>query len=528
MAWTVVTTVSSASTTPLATIRVIELIAQATFGEGKAQKSLPKGTVNIVTGPGGSVGEELLRNPRIRRIAFTGSTPVGRHVMEVAGREIKRVTLELGGNEVGDANPEPRPVVRLENGLLHQIEPAQEFLDQATERMTRVVPTDGHFISTTDPETAYAHAVAARERAGRVGAVREAAGLAAYRSGRYAEALADLRAARRISGDQSLLPVMADCERGLGRPERALAVAASPEAETLPAAVRAELLIVASGARRDLGQPEAAAVMLHRESLAPEVGASLLERFLEWLASLFDGASFDVGLPRWGDVPFPVPCFVLTHRPGAPLSLASGTFTRCAGPTAPISEPSRASTSDACGSGRRRSEAAIRLDRGVAGRARRDRVDQARAADRHVDEPVLAADRHRRLGARRREREESRPLAASEDDGERVAGHAWRDGAGRDSLDGQPDRPLGVTDPYFPSHGDDRFGVRHYDLGIDASIEGSPTAIAFNARYLIDVLSNLGADEAALELSGPLAPGVIRGIGKDDYVHVIMPVRTAS
>ena len=63
---------------------------------------------------------------------------------------------------------------------------------------------------------------------------------------------------------------------------------------------------------------------------------------------------------------------------------------------------------------------------------------------------------------------------------------------------------------------------------VEASIEGSPTAIAFNARYLIDVLSNLGADEAALELSGPLAPGVIRGIGKDDYVHVIMPVRTAS
>jgi DNA polymerase-3 subunit beta len=63
---------------------------------------------------------------------------------------------------------------------------------------------------------------------------------------------------------------------------------------------------------------------------------------------------------------------------------------------------------------------------------------------------------------------------------------------------------------------------------VEAAIEGSPTAIAFNARYLIDVLSNLGADEAALELSGPLAPGVIRGIGKDDYVHVIMPVRTAS
>jgi DNA polymerase-3 subunit beta len=63
---------------------------------------------------------------------------------------------------------------------------------------------------------------------------------------------------------------------------------------------------------------------------------------------------------------------------------------------------------------------------------------------------------------------------------------------------------------------------------LEASVEGQQTTIAFNARYLIDVLANLGADEAALELSGPLAPGVIRGIGKADYVHVIMPVRTAS
>src|SRR3954454_16332977 len=63
-----------------------------------------------------------------------------------------------------------------------------------------------------DPELAYEHAMAAQKRAGRVGAVREAAGLAAYASGRFAEALAELRAARRITGDDSVLPVMADCE----------------------------------------------------------------------------------------------------------------------------------------------------------------------------------------------------------------------------------------------------------------------------------------------------------------------------
>jgi tetratricopeptide (TPR) repeat protein len=131
-----------------------------------------------------------------------------------------------------------------------------------------------------DPEAAYAHAVAARNRAGRVAAVREAAGLAAYAIERYAEALAELRAARRMSGDQSLLPLMADCERGLGRPERALALAGSPDAAKLDAAGRIELLIVASGARRDLGQPEAALLLLQGAELRPG-------RRRPWSARLF-------------------------------------------------------------------------------------------------------------------------------------------------------------------------------------------------------------------------------------------------
>src|ERR1700687_3702684 len=89
--------IKPASTTPLATLRTAELIQQATYAGGKGK--LPPGTVNVVTGPGAEVGEELLRNPRVRRIAFTGSTEVGRHVMQVAGPEIKRITLELGGSD---------------------------------------------------------------------------------------------------------------------------------------------------------------------------------------------------------------------------------------------------------------------------------------------------------------------------------------------------------------------------------------------------------------------------------------------
>src|SRR6266568_4913306 len=89
--------IKPASTTPLATLRTAELIQQATYAGGKGK--LPPGAVNVVTGPGAEVGEELLRNPRVRRIAFTGSTEVGRHVMEVAGPQIKRITLELGGRD---------------------------------------------------------------------------------------------------------------------------------------------------------------------------------------------------------------------------------------------------------------------------------------------------------------------------------------------------------------------------------------------------------------------------------------------
>jgi hypothetical protein len=114
----------------------------------------------------------------------------------------------------------------------------------------------------TEPELAYEHAQAAVQRAGRVDVVREAAGLAAYRTGRFAEALRELRTVRRLNGSSEHLAIMADCERGLGRPERALALADSPEASDLPVDVRVELAIVVSGARLDLGEAEAAVAVL--------------------------------------------------------------------------------------------------------------------------------------------------------------------------------------------------------------------------------------------------------------------------
>ncbi|WP_046468474.1 tetratricopeptide repeat protein [Allosalinactinospora lopnorensis] len=130
------------------------------------------------------------------------------------------------------------------------------------------------------PEQAYEHATYARRKASRVGAVREAAGLAAYRVGKWQEALSDLRAARRMTGQSSFLPIMADCERGLGRPERALETTRERDVEQLEVAERIELRIVASGARRDLGQLEAARVELQ----VPELKE---RRARPWTARLF-------------------------------------------------------------------------------------------------------------------------------------------------------------------------------------------------------------------------------------------------
>jgi tetratricopeptide (TPR) repeat protein len=113
-----------------------------------------------------------------------------------------------------------------------------------------------------DPDRAYAYARQARNLAARVGVVREVAGIAAYRAGKWADALAELRTARRLTGDASYLPMMADSERALGRLDRALALVDDTGARDADRATQIELLIVASGIRRDQGRPAAAVAVL--------------------------------------------------------------------------------------------------------------------------------------------------------------------------------------------------------------------------------------------------------------------------
>ena len=129
--------------------------------------------------------------------------------------------------------------------------------DKLALRVARHLVAAGQLID-TEPKTAYEHTLAARARASRLAVVREAVGEAAYAAGEYTEALAELRAAKRMNGVQDYVAMMADCERALGRPDRALALVRNAPKDKLSHALLAELTIVEAGARRDRGELDAA------------------------------------------------------------------------------------------------------------------------------------------------------------------------------------------------------------------------------------------------------------------------------
>ncbi len=142
-----------------------------------------------------------------------------------------------------------------------------------------------------DPERAYEYSRVALRLASRVAAVREAAGFASYATGKYSEALAEFRAARRMTGSVELWPVMADCERGMGRPERALAMAGEPEVHKLDKAGQVEMRLVAAGARKDMGQADAAVVTLQ----SPELASNSVQPWTARLRYAYADALLEVG-----------------------------------------------------------------------------------------------------------------------------------------------------------------------------------------------------------------------------------------
>ena len=193
----------------------------------------------------------------------------------------QRRTRDGRAQDAGSSSP-PRTGVRRDEGdALRPQVPADIDLSELDREVRKELLTlpkgladivGGHLIMAArvlddDPQLALAHTRFARSKAGRVAAVREAAGFAAYYAGEWSEALAELRTARRLSGGPGQLAVLADCERALGRPERALEIARSQEAGQLEPAEAVELRIVAAAARRDLGQFDAAVVALQGADL---------------------------------------------------------------------------------------------------------------------------------------------------------------------------------------------------------------------------------------------------------------------
>ncbi|MFD7160831.1 hypothetical protein ACFV9C_40035 [Kribbella sp. NPDC059898] len=135
----------------------------------------------------------------------------------------------------------------------------------------------GRFLD-DDAELAYQHARTARRLAARLGGVREAVAITAYLAEHYDEALTEFRAVRRMTGNHEVLAMMADCERALGRPDKALALLKDKHVRELSEPTQIELLIVAAGARRDLGQTAAAVQMLDVPELAKRTRADWLPR----------------------------------------------------------------------------------------------------------------------------------------------------------------------------------------------------------------------------------------------------------
>ena len=158
--------------------------------------------------------------------------------------------------------PEHVTGAELDRGVRAQLKGLPEKL---AARVARHLAAAGTLID-EDPELAYRHTLAARARASRLAVVREATGEAAYAAGHYDVALAELRAAKRMNGATDYLPIMADCHRALGNPEQAIKLAKSPSVANFSTEAKAEMTLVEAGARRDMGQLDAA---LRTLELAP-------------------------------------------------------------------------------------------------------------------------------------------------------------------------------------------------------------------------------------------------------------------
>jgi 23S rRNA pseudouridine2605 synthase len=161
--------------------------------------------------------------------------------------------------------------------------------EENAERVSRHLAMVGLLID-DDPELAHSHAMAAVARAGRIGLVHEFAGVTAYNIGEFSLALRELLTHRRISGSNDQIALIADSERGMGRPEKALELGRSIDRSKLQPQQRVDLAIAMSGARLDMGQSDLALAELEIPELNPskvfEYTVPLFRAYAECLREL--------------------------------------------------------------------------------------------------------------------------------------------------------------------------------------------------------------------------------------------------
>jgi hypothetical protein len=214
-----------------------------------------------------------VRGDRPDRDRRTGDRPARKTDWKRPAEDTRPRTVEQSVYDGPDL-PEHITGQELDRSITGQLKGLPEKL---ASRVARHLAAAGELID-NDPETAYQHTLAARARASRLAVVREAVGETAYAAGHYAEALAELRAAKRMNGATDYLPIMADCHRALGNPEQALKLAKSPSVANFAPEAKAEMTIVEAGARRDLGQLDAAIRTLELAPLTSKSRSSWVVR----------------------------------------------------------------------------------------------------------------------------------------------------------------------------------------------------------------------------------------------------------
>ena len=158
------------------------------------------------------------------------------------------------------------------------------------------------YLAEQDPELAHRHAQAAASRAGRIPVVRETVGITAYFVEDWALSLRELLAHRRMTNSNDHVPMMIDCERGLGRPQRGLEMGRTVDRAALSADVRVSLAIAMSGARLDLGQNETALVELEIKELNPNSVFDYSPRLFWAYADTLEVLGREADAAKWADL----------------------------------------------------------------------------------------------------------------------------------------------------------------------------------------------------------------------------------